>query len=118
MLLLAKSGISFLRSRGIEQAFREFVKPGGKFIRGDLHLFAFDNTGICYAYGDRYDLIWRNLMNVKDDNGKPFVKTFINTVKRGPGDVSYTLNGATKITHVEPIDRDGESFVVGSGFYK
>ena len=118
MLLLVKSGAGYLRSKGKKVAFGEFVKVDGQFIRGDLHLFAFHSSGICLAYGDRDDLIWRNLLNIKDDNGKPFVKTLINTVKRGPGDVTYTLNGATKIAHAEPVELEGEQFVVGSGFFR
>ncbi len=118
MELLARSAASYLRDYTPIEAFGAFVKKEGNFIRGDLDIFAFDTTGICLAYGDNYDLIWRNLFNIKDDDGKPFVKLFINTVKRGPGTVTYKLNGVHKVAHVEQVDKDGKSYVVGSSFYK
>lgn len=118
MMLLIQSGKSYMQSKGPKLAFAEFVKPGGQFIRGDLHLFVFHPTGICLAYGDRYDLIWRNLIDIKDDNGQYFVRAFINTVKQGPGDVTFTLNGAVNTSHVEVVVAGDKEFVIGSGFYK
>lgn len=118
MILVAKSGVGYIKTNELEQALSECVKPGGKFIRGDLSLFVFDTAGICLAYGDDYDLIWRNLMNINDDDGRPFVKIFINTVKRGPGTVSYKLNGVMKTAYVESVQKDGRTYVVGSSFYR
>ena len=75
-------------------------------------------AGICYAYGDEHDLIWRNLLKLKDDDGKPFVKLFINAVDRGPDKVTYKLNGRTKIAQLEPVEKGGKRYVIGSGYYR
>lgn len=118
MMLLVQSGKGYMQSKGPKLALAEFVRPESQFIRGDLHLFVFHPSGICLAYGDRYDLIWRNLIDIKDDNGQYFVKAFINTVKQGPGEVTFTLNGAVNTSHVEAVEAGGKEFVIGSGFYK
>jgi len=99
------------------EAFRQFIKPSGRFIRGDLFVFAFDSTGICLAFGERYDLIWRNLINAKDDTGKPYTKIIINTAMRGAGKVSYKLNGVPVIAYVEKAEKEGRTFIVGSSFW-
>ncbi|HEB41585.1 MAG TPA: hypothetical protein ENI08_01025 [Candidatus Dependentiae bacterium] len=118
MTLLVKSATSNLKHHSQEEVFRAFVERDGPFVRGDLFVFAFDETGICYAYGDDFNLIWRNLLDRKDDNGKPFIKIMINTVKRGPSKVRYQLNGAPVVAYVEQVENDGKKFAIGSSFYQ
>ncbi|HEV2601598.1 MAG TPA: cache domain-containing protein [Candidatus Babeliales bacterium] len=115
--LLAKSGAGYLRTNVLDVAMREFVKKDGKFVRGDLVLFVFDGTGVCYAYGDEYDLIWRNLLHLKDDNGKSYVTMMINTAKSGAGRVAYTINGVQRNAYIEPVEKDGKLYIVGSAYY-
>lgn len=117
MTLLAKSGASYLKSHDSTACFNEFSRKDSQFIRGDLELFVFDTAGICFVYGDDYDLIWRNLFNINDDDGKPFIKILINTAKRGPGNVTFRLNGVMKTAYVEPVRKDGMLYIIGSSFY-
>ncbi len=118
MMLVAKSGADYLKTHDLYDAFNAFVLvKGGNFIRGDLDLFVLDHTGICYVYGTDFAVIWRNLLNINDDDGKPFVKIIINTVKRGPGVVSYRLNGEMKTAYVSQVEKEGRQYIVGSSFY-
>ncbi len=116
-ILLVKTAADYLRSAPRKEAFNGFVSSGGKFVRGDLSIFVFDFSGLCFAYGDDHNLIWKNLINIKDEDGKAFVRMFINTVKSGPGQVSFRLNGVRKVGYVEPVQKDGKSYVVGSSYY-
>lgn len=116
-ILLVKTAADYLRSVSRKEAFHAFVSSNGKFVRGDLSIFVFDFSGLCFAYGDDYNLIWKNLINIKDEDGKAFVRMFINTVKSGPGQVSFRLNGVRKVGYVEPVQKDGKSYVVGSSYY-
>jgi len=118
MILLGKSGASYLRTHPPAKAFREFVSVNGQFIRGDLTVFAFDSTGICLAWGDDYDRIWTNMIDEKDDNGKPYVKLLINTGMRGTGKVSYVLNGRPVVAYVEKVEKEGRNLIVGSSYFK
>jgi hypothetical protein len=72
---------------------------------------------LCYAYGTEYDLIWRNLLGLQDDDGKPFVKLFINSVLGGNAQVSFKLNNSRKIAYLAPVEKDGIKYTVGSSFY-
>ncbi len=118
MTLLVENGVNYLKKQNREKAFAEFIKRDGNFVRGDLSLFALDTKGIAYAYGDDFDLIWQNLMGLKDDDGRPFIKIMINTITtQGPGLVRYKLNGATKISHIESLKKDGKTYLIGSGYY-
>lgn len=118
MVLMVKGGVDYFNANESFAAFNEFTNEKSKFIRGDLSLFVFDNTGTCYAYGDDKNLVWRNLLNVMDDNGKPFIQALINNVKEGATFVTYKLNGANKIVYVESIEKNGKTYVIGSGFYQ
>ena len=116
-LLLVRSAAGFLRTRTQEEAFAAFSDPNGKFIRGDLFVFVIGFDGIAKVWGDNYELTWRNIMDARDDAGKPYVQVFINTVKQGPGQVSYRINGFDRVALIEMVEKDGEQFVVGTGYY-
>lgn len=116
-ILLVKTAADYLNVNPREDAFRTFVNKKGKFVRGDLMVSVFDFNGLCFAYGDDYDLIWKNLINVKDDDGKAFIRLLVNTAKNGSGQVSYRLNNVRKIAYVEPVEKDGKSYVVSSSYY-
>lgn len=118
MMLLVQSGASFLQANPREQVFAEFVKRDGRFRRGDLELIAVDTAGLCYAYGDDFDLIWRNILDVKDEAGRPFIKMFINEVRKGPVIINTKLNGATKVNYVTSVEKEGKVYIISSGFYK
>jgi len=115
-LLLSRSAAGFLRLHDKAKAFAEFTNPNGTFIRGDMYVFAIAFNGICTAWGDNYEMVWRNLMNATDDNGKPYVQLFINTVKQGPGQVTYKIFGHERVALIEMVEKD-ESYVVGTGYY-
>ena len=116
-ILLVKSAADYLIDQSRQVAFRDFVQKGGKFIRGDLRIFVLDYSGYCFVYGDEYDLIWKNLIDIKDDDGKAYIRLFINTVKNGPGQVSYKQNGMRKLAYIEPVEKDGKSYVVGTAYF-
>ncbi len=117
MILLVQSGASFLKANPRERAFEQFVKQGGKFRRGDLELVVVDTSGLCYAYGNDYDLIWRNIFDIKDERGKPFIKAFINESQHGSITIKTHMNQATKYNYVMSVEKDGKTYVISSGYY-
>ncbi len=117
MILLVQSGASFLKANPRERAFEQFVKQGGKFRRGDLELVVVDTSGLCYAYGNDYDLIWRNIFDIKDEKGKPFIKEFINESQHGPITIKTHMNQSTKYNYVMSMEKEGKTYVISSGFY-
>lgn len=73
--------------------------------------------GIAKVWGDNYELIWRNVMDARDDAGKPYVQVFINTVKQGPGQVTMKINGQDRVSLLEMVEKDKEQYLVGTGYY-
>jgi hypothetical protein len=118
MMLLVQSGMSYLKANPREDAFAQFVKRDGTFRRGDLQLIVIDTTGLCYVYGDDVDLIWRNIIGVQDDLGRPFIKMFINEVRQGPTIIKTKLNGAIKTNYVTSLEKNGKTYIISSGYYQ
>ncbi len=118
MILLVQSAVSYLKANNRERAFEQFVSPGGQFRRGDLEIVAVDTAGLCYAYGDDYDLIWRNIFNIKDEKGRPFIQEFINRSQQGSVTVTTHMNNAVKKNFVMSVEKDGKTYVLSSGYYE
>ena len=87
----------------------------------DLYPFIYDLSGKCVAHGARPALIGKNLIDLKDQDGKYLIREMIDIAK-GPGNgwVNYKwpnpLNNKIedKISYVEKM---GDYFV-GVGVYK
>jgi signal transduction histidine kinase len=117
--LLVKGAATALQtSKTNEGAFRRFIDPRGGFIRGDLFVFVLDDLGYCYAYGDQYHLIWKNLMGLKDDQGQQFVKLMIDQARNGATYLTFTRQKETYVSYVQRVEKNGVGFTIGSGFYK
>ncbi|MGA9530282.1 MAG: cache domain-containing protein [Candidatus Babeliales bacterium] len=116
MILLVKNAQEFLENNSFDVACHEFVQIAGKFVLGDLFIFLFDSDGICYAYGDDRSVIWKRFIGQKDDDGRPYVKLFLDTVKKGPGKVTFSLGGVKRQVYVRPVEKDGDTYVIGSSY--
>lgn len=116
-VLLARSAAGYLRTHSEQEAYEAFTDVNGKFIRGDLYVFVIDFDGIVKVWGDNHELIWRNIIDAKDDTGKPYAQIFINTVKQGAAQVTYKINGRERIALLEMVEKDGRNYVVGTAYY-
>jgi signal transduction histidine kinase len=118
MTLLVKSAIGYFNSHPVDEVFKSLVDRKGAFIRGDLFVFALDTDGYCYAWGDTYELIWKNLIEWKDDEGKTFIKEMIDLALQGPDLFVYKFNKRMRVDYVEIVEKDDKTYLLGSGFYK
>ena len=118
---LVKKAVAYLKEHGKEKAFAEFNNPRGRFVKGDLYIFVNDFSGVTLAHGSgNTKLIGKNMIALKDPDGKYFIKELANKAKEGGGWVEYKwTNPASKkiepkMTYVEPFG----DLAVGCGFYK
>ena len=121
--MVRKAG-EFLKKNGKEKAFAEFNNPKGQFIHKDLYIFTFlaNGDGIEQANGANVKLVGKNVLEMKDADGKYLIKDILalGMGKEGKGWVDYkwpnpstgTIDG--KRTYVERVD----DVVIGCGIYK
>jgi cytochrome c len=115
---MAIKAADFLKANGPEKAFAAFDAQGGPFHDRDLYVFVQNDAGIVQAHGANAALIGKNLMNIKDVDGKPFVQQIV--AVKDTGWVDYKWQDP-QTQMVEPktsyVIRVGE-YVIGVGAYK
>lgn len=118
---LIDKGISFYKANGKEKALAEFSNPAGQFIQGDLYIFIWSSNGVVLAHGANQKLIGKDVSELKDADGKMFVKEGVELAKsKGSGWVDYKWSNPTtkkieaKSTFVKKVD----DIIFCCGIYK
>jgi signal transduction histidine kinase len=117
---LVKKAIAYVKEVGKEKALAEFSNLKGKFIDRDLYIFVYDLNGTVLAHGQNPKLIGKNLYNVKDADGKEYVKERIELVKaKGSGWQEYKfMNPLTKkIERKRAYVELYQDMIIGCGAY-
>ncbi len=71
---MVKKAAAYLQANGKEKAFAAFSDPKGEFVDRDLYVTVYDLNGTCLAHGLSPKLVGKNMIDMKDVDGKPFVK--------------------------------------------
>ncbi len=118
---LVKKAAAYFRANGKEKAFAAYDDPKGEFVDRDLYIFVYSQKGEILAHGANKRMIGKNLMDIKDEDGKKFVKEQIDlAMSKGSGWVDLKwVNPVTKTmqpkaSYVEKVD----DVIIGSGIYK
>ncbi|HEY8098724.1 MAG TPA: cache domain-containing protein, partial [Methylobacter sp.] len=74
---LVKKAAAYLKANGKEKAALAFADQKGEFFKGDLYIFASDSSGTAWAHGANPRLVGKNMSELKDADGKFFVKDFL-----------------------------------------
>jgi len=118
---MVKKAINMIKTEGKEKAFAEINNPKGKFVDRDLYIFVYDMNGKCVAHGFNPKMIGKDLLEMKDPDGKYFVKERIEIAKtKGKGWHDYKFTNPIskkmeqKTAYIEKVD----DLIVGCGVYK
>jgi len=114
--------VALIKADGKDKAFAAFSDPNNKtFHDRDLYIFVYDLNGVAVAHGNNPKMVGKNLIELKDNEGKPLIKEMVNTAKsKGKGWVEYKWPNPTtkaveqKASYIEKVD----DILVGSGIYK
>jgi cytochrome c len=105
----------------VKKAFKQFNDAAGSFVDRDLYIAVLDAKGTMVAHGANPRLIGKSLIDMKDADGKPFIKTLVDTAqKNGRGWVDYKWPNPvskaieSKSTYVEKFG----DLTVAYGIYK
>jgi cytochrome c len=118
---MVEKATSFMRVYGKDRAFVEFNKKPGRFTDRDLYIFVSDLNGTILAHGANKTLIGRNIIELKDIDGKYFIKQMLLIARtKGSGWVDYKWNNPstskieTKSTFLQRVG----SYLICCGVYK
>ncbi len=122
-MALVDQAATLLHSKGTED-FTEFRKKDSKWLKDDTYIFVVDMNGIQLLNPALPKLEGKNVINVKDANGKAQVREMIEIAKtKGSGWVEYMWpkpgesEPSKKMTYIKKVKVGDETLIVGSGFY-
>jgi signal transduction histidine kinase len=118
---MVKKAIASMKSIGKEATFAEINNPKGKFTDRDLYVFVYDMNGKCVSHGQNPKMIGKELIEMKDADGKYFVKERVEIAKtKGSGWQEYKFTDplTKKIERKRAYVQRYEDLIVGSGIYQ
>ena len=71
---MVKKGVTFIKTSGKEKGYAEISNKAGQFNDRDLYLTVYGLDGTVRAHGANEKMIGKNLIELKDVDGKAFVK--------------------------------------------
>ena len=110
------------------EAFQEFSVQGSRWLSGSHYLFIYDLNGVCLFHPAIPELLGKNLLDLRDMNGKP-VGHWINEIGYRPepdasGWIFYLWKAPTDLTPTwknsyvrKAVGPGGRIYLVGSGVH-
>ncbi len=107
---------------GRDATFKAITEQAAEFHDRDLYPFVYDLNGVCVAHGANAALVGKDLINLKDDNGKLLVQELV-AVAKGPGSGWVDFRWPNPLTKQiqdksSYVERLGGTYLVGVGIYK
>jgi len=115
---LVNRGYTYLQKHGLSLGANEFSdKKRNDYRYGPLSLFVYDMNGKSRAHGEDPDSVGKIMIDEKDEDGRHYVREFIDKAKRGGGWVDYKKGNSFRFVYVEDIKVGAEKFVIGCGLF-
>jgi signal transduction histidine kinase len=118
---MVKKGVAFIKANGKEKGFAEISNKKGQFIDRDLYLVVYGLDGVVHAHGANEKMVGKNLIDLKDVDGKEFVKERVEMGKaKGTfwQDYKFTNPTSKKIEPKRMYCEKLDDAVVCGGIYK
>jgi len=118
---MVKKAVAFIKANGPDKAYEEFTN-GKSFKDRDLYIIVYDLNGKNLAQGANPKLVGKDLIGLKDPDGKPLIQMFVDLAKsKGKGWVEgyKFLNPISQKIENKAmyLERLGDT-LVGCGIYK
>ncbi|HWQ47724.1 MAG TPA: cache domain-containing protein [Methanosarcina sp.] len=121
LVAFVEKAFEYAHVHGQEAALREFNNQTGKFVNGELYIFAYDTNGTTLALPFQPELIGTNRWNITDANGNLYIQNLIDTAQSGGGFVRYlyadpaeNFTVKQKLSYVMKVD---DNWIIGAGIY-
>jgi cytochrome c len=118
---LVKKGVAFIKTNGKDKGHLEISNKAGQFVDRDLYLVVYGLDGMVRAHGANEKMIGKNLIDLKDIDGKEFVKERVEMAKaKGTfwQDYKFTNPVTKKIEPKSMYCEKLEDAAVCGGIYK
>lgn len=80
-IAMVQKGVAFIKANGAEKGYAEVSNKAGQFNDRDLYLVVYGLDGTVLAHGANAKMVGKNLIELKDVDGKAFVKERVDLAK-------------------------------------
>ncbi len=120
---MVDKAIAYIKKHGREKAFAEFNNPKGQFTDRDLYVVVYSMTGKVLSHGANAKMIGRDVIELRDVDGKFFVKERVEMMSKGPNakgwqDYKFMNPVSRQIEPKSMFIQRFEDMIVGCGIYK
>jgi len=118
---MVKKGVAYIKAEGKDKAYAEFTSKTSQFKQMDLYLTVYGLDGVVRAHGANEKMVGKNLIELKDVDGKAFVKERMELAAAKPTfwqDYKFTNPETKKIEPKSMYCEKLEDSVVCGGIYK
>ncbi len=119
---MVKKAVAYLKANKADKAYAEINRKDGPFSDRDLYITVYGMDGVVLAHGANPRMIGKSLMEMKDVDGKAFVKERVELAKTKPSfwqEYKFTNPVSGKIEpkamYCEPL---GATIVCGGVYLK
>jgi cytochrome c len=81
---MVKKGVAYIKSNGKEKGYAEITSKSSQFRDRDLYLVVYGLDGKVWAHGQNEKMVGKVLIDLKDIDGKEFVKERTELAKTKP----------------------------------
>jgi polar amino acid transport system substrate-binding protein len=121
LVAFVENAYEYAHVHGKEAALYEFNNQNGRFVNGELYIFAYDMKGNTLAHPFQPDLLGKNRLDTTDAHGTPFIRDLIGAAKGGGGfarylyvDPSDNYTVKPKLSYAMMVRQD---WFIGAGIY-
>lgn len=118
---MVKKGVAFIKANGTTKGYAEITSKTGQFRFEDLYLVVYGLDGVVHAHGANEKMVGRNLIDLKDVDGKAFVRERVELGKTKQNfwqDYKFTNPETKKVEPKSMYCERLEQTVVCGGVYK
>lgn len=122
-IAMVDKAVAHIKKVGRDKAFADFNNKSGPFTDRDLYVVVYDMKGKVLAHGANEKLIGKDVLELRDTDGKYFVKERVEMMSKGPSAKGWQdykfMNPVSK--QIEPKQmylQRLDDMIVGCGIYK
>jgi signal transduction histidine kinase len=118
---MVKKGVAYIKANGKDKGYAEISTKGGQFTDRDLYLVVYGLDGKVMAHGANQKMIGKDLIGLKDVDGKEFVRERVEMAKAKNTfwqDYKFTNPETKKVEPKSMYCERLEATVVCGGIYK
>ena len=120
---MVQKAIAAIKKEGRDKAFAQIDDLKGPFVDRDLYVVVYDMKGKVLAHGANAKMIGKELIDLRDNDGKYFVKERVDMMSKGPDakgwqDYKFMNPVSRQIEPKQMYLQRYEDLIVGCGIYK